>query len=70
MISSEDRRRELSRRLEKVCKKPVGKADDDAILSLAEEIDALIEQQRLRPRRRALVRLKYRRDSGKTTGEV
>lgn len=42
MISSEDRRRELSRRLEKECKKPVGKADDDAILSLAEEIDALV----------------------------
>ena len=35
MISSEDRRRELSRRLEKECKKPVGEADDDAILSLA-----------------------------------
>ena len=42
MISSEDRRRELSRRLEKECKKPVGEADDDAILSLAEEIDSLV----------------------------
>ena len=42
MISSKDRRRELSKRIEKECKKPVGKADDDAILSLAEEIDALV----------------------------
>ena len=42
MISSEDRRRELSRRLEKECKKPVGEANDDAILSLAEEIDSLV----------------------------
>lgn len=42
MISREDRRQELSRQLEKECKKPVGKADNAVILSLAEEIDALM----------------------------
>lgn len=41
MISSEDRRQELLRQLEKECKKTAGKADDAVILSLAEEIDAL-----------------------------
>ena len=34
MISSEDRRRELSRRLEKECKKPVGEADEDVFYLL------------------------------------
>lgn len=42
MTNSEDRRRKLSRRLEKECKKPVGKTDDDVVLSLAEELEALM----------------------------